>query len=638
MCYPSYLYRQGALWQALKVFFLMVFLMWLSPAIMAFDEPDFLPPEQAFSYQLSQNSDGTIVLEWDIAPDYYLYRKRMTFEGDKPLARVEYPQGTIIHDEFFGDSEVYYHQALLTIDPAQAEQLELHWQGCAQAGLCYPPQSATVAIADIPLNDVDTTTEARDMPPAPSTPDYSLSQEATPQQTDLTPQHPPQAQSVAKDQRLAGQLADNSFALNLAVFYGLGLLLAFTPCVLPMIPILSSVIVGSQARNKRAFVLALAFVLAMAITYALIGVVAALAGASVQATLQQPTFIIPLALIFVALALAMFGLYELQLPLFVRNRLSKISNKQKGGSWIGAAMMGILSALLASPCMTAPLAGALIYIADTGNAVYGGSALLALGLGMGTPLILMVTVGSAFLPRPGLWMNQVKAVFGFILLATAVYFVSRLIDPAGQLALWGVWLFALGVSVARSVYVEHGAGKAVALSERRHLFKNILFIIALIAIIWSVLLLIGAAAGGQSLRQPLSVLQSSATGAPTAHANAVSFVRVNTIDELEQQLAKAQAEGKWSMLDFYADWCVSCKIFEAKVLTDPQVAERLSHMMVLQADVTQYNEAEKALMSSLSVLAPPSILFFDPQGNEVRSNRVVGELNAEEFLQHLPIL
>lgn len=638
MCYPSYLYRQGALWQALKVFFLMVFLMWLSPAIMAFDEPDFLPPEQAFSYQLSQNSDGTIVLEWDIAPDYYLYRKRMTFEGDQPLARVEYPQGTIIHDEFFGDSEVYYHQALLTIDPAQAEQLELHWQGCAQAGLCYPPQSATVAIADIPLNDVDTTTEAREGHIAPSTPDYSLSQEADLQQTDLTPQHPPQAQSVAKDQRLAGQLADNSFALNLAVFYGLGLLLAFTPCVLPMIPILSSVIVGSQARNKRAFVLALAFVLAMAITYALIGVVAALAGASVQATLQQPTFIIPLALIFVALALAMFGLYELQLPLFVRNRLSKISNKQKGGSWIGAAMMGILSALLASPCMTAPLAGALIYIADTGNAVYGGSALLALGLGMGTPLILMVTVGSAFLPRPGLWMNQVKAVFGFILLATAVYFVSRLIDPAGQLALWGVWLFALGVSVARSVYVEHGAGKAVALSERRHLFKNILFIIALLAIIWSVLLLIGAAAGGQSLRQPLSVLQSSATGAPTAHANAVSFVRVNTIDELEQQLAKAQAEGKWSMLDFYADWCVSCKIFEAKVLTDPQVAERLSHMMVLQADVTQYNEAEKALMSSLSVLAPPSILFFDPQGNEVRSNRVVGELNAEEFLQHLPIL
>lgn len=368
---------------------------------------EFLPVDEAFQYDVQEHSDDSIRLTWRIAPDYYLYRKRIEVQGQNgELEEVIYPDGDTISDEFFGESEVYFNSADLVIRPGNAEVLRLSWQGCAEAGLCYPPQNATINLTGssgetgegIKVNFTQT---------SPSDNAYSLSEGPT----------APASDELAADQSLASQLADSSLLWNLLIFFGLGLLLVLTPCVLPMIPILSSVIVGSGARRTRAFWLSLAFVLAMAVTYSALGVVAALAGANLQGMLQQPLFIGPMAVIFVVLALSMFGLYELQLPAPIRDRLERANSRQTGGSLTGAAVMGFFSALLASPCMTAPLAGALLYIADSGDAALGGMALLALGLGMGAPLLVLATLGSSLLPKPGVWMEAIRAVFGFILLS-----------------------------------------------------------------------------------------------------------------------------------------------------------------------------------------------------------------------------
>lgn len=566
---------------------------------------DFLPVDQAFEYSLEENDDGTLSLLWDIAPDYYLYRGRMEIEGaDAGLEQVSYPPGRTITDEFFGESEVYFNRAEMLIEPGDATALNLTWQGCAEAGLCYPPQSVTVNFAgqEVAAADLSGPENKGTTGPAPA------------------------GDAMAEDQSLASQLATSGLIWNLVIFFGLGLLLVFTPCVLPMIPILSAVIVGSNARRGRAFVLSLVFVVAMAITYALLGVAAALAGANLQAILQAPVFIVPLAIIFVLLALSMFGLYELQLPAFVRDRLDKVNRRQKGGSLGGAAVMGFISALLASPCMTAPLAGALIYIADSGNASLGGFALLALGLGMGAPLIALATIGSGLLPKPGAWMNAVKAVFGFILLGTAVWFLERILDDSLTLALWGALTLLLGMSVRQIAQSRHSEAPLKALLNGA----------GAVVILWGALMMIGAAAGGTQLWQPLTSLAGSVAAprqmADTDYAHFESFKSIN---DLDRAVENAGARGQWTLVDFYADWCISCKVIEEEVFGDPDVIETLSDMQLLRADVTVNDKLDQELMSELQVIGPPTILIIGPDGQEYRAQRTTGEVSASQFLERL---
>lgn len=565
---------------------------------------DFLPVEEAFQYDIQENADGTLTLAWEIAPEYYLYRKRLTIAGsDGELHDVQYPTGTVIHDEFFGESEVFYDHAEILINPGNVSTVELSWQGCADAGLCYPPQSATVSLSGEPMEGA---------PPSASE-EPSVSSPARGQN------------ELATDQSLTQRLASSGLLLNLAVFFGLGLLLVFTPCVLPMIPILSTVIVGNQAGRGRAFVLSSVYVVTMAITYSLLGVAAALAGANLQAMLQAPVFIILIAVVFVLLALSMFGLYELQLPAFLRDRLARVGNRQEGGSLFGAAAMGLVAALLASPCMTAPLAGALIYIADTGNGVLGGLALLALGLGMGTPLIALATVGAGFLPRPGKWMDGVKAVFGFVLLGTTVYFLERILNDALILALWGALTLALGLSLLHIARV---------VSETTPL-RSLAASLGVVTMFWGALMMTGAAAGSIEPWQPLKAFVATGNDSKAGGKQQAAFERFKSVDDLDRALAEAGANGQWTLVDFYADWCVSCKIIEEEVFGDATVKSALSDVQLLRADVTANDPLDQELMKHLGVVGPPTILIIGPDGQEYRTQRTTGEVSAEVFLQRL---
>ena len=567
---------------------------------------DFLPVDQAFEYRLQDNKDGTVTLVWDIAPDYYLYRDRMKVEGTNgALNDVSYPAGKTITDEFFGDSEVYFNRAELLVTTGHATSLNLTWQGCAKAGLCYPPQSVSV---DFSGQEVQ----------AAHTGDSSSNETMT---------RTSASSELAEDQSLASQLAGSGLLWNLVIFFGLGLLLVFTPCVLPMIPILSAIIVGSDAQRGRAFALSLVFVITMAITYALLGVAAALAGANLQAILQAPLFIAPLAVIFVLLALSMFGLYELQLPSFIRDRLDKVNSQQKGGSLSGAAVMGFISALLASPCMTAPLAGALIYIADSGNASLGGLALLALGLGMGAPLIALATIGSGLLPKPGAWMNGVKAVFGFILLGTAVWFLERVLDRSLTLALWGALALALSLSVQQVAKTRNTEAPLKILTSST----------GAVVTLWGALMMVGAAAGGTQLWQPLATLSGSGNNTSTQKASTshARFDRFKSINDLNQAIESAGMNGQWTLVDFYADWCISCKVIEKEVFGNSEVVTALSDMQLLQADVTANDKVDQELMRELQVVGPPTILIIGPDGQEYRAQRTIGEVSAEQFLERL---
>jgi len=563
---------------------------------------EFLPVQQAFQYDIQDMGDGTLILDWDIAPDYYLYRKRMTIDGvGGDLADIRYPSGTVIRDEFFGDSEVFYNRAEIVIGRGDARALTLTWQGCAEAGLCYPPQSVTVDFNGNPVSASDSGADAKPIP------DSSRNVSS----------------GMAEDESLTRQLASSGLFWNLAVFFGLGLLLVFTPCVLPMIPILSAVIVGNESGRGRAFALSGVYVSTMAVTYALLGVAAALAGANLQAMLQAPALIVAIAVVFVLLALSMFGLYELQLPSFVRARLSRISERQHGGSLTSAATMGVVAALLASPCMTAPLAGALFYIADTGDVTLGGLALLALGLGMGVPLIALATFGAGLLPKPGAWMDGVKAVFGFILLGTTVYFLERILDDALVLALWG------GLTIAAGLALWYVAGAVSCITPLRTLAASAGAVVSL----WGALMMIGAAAGGSQPWQPLnSLVTESRAASEQQHA---AFDDFKSVADLNRALAEAGDRGQWTLVDFYADWCVSCEIIEEEVFGDARVIARLSDMQLLRADVTANDKLDQELMRHLKVVGPPTILIIGPDGQEFRAQRTTGEVSAEVFLDRM---
>jgi len=544
-------------------------------------KPEFLPVEKAFVFTSERLESGETQLYWQITDGYYLYQKRMKFDGLPAEQHPALPEGESHSDEFFGEQPVYRQGLELKIPAGATGQIKVGFQGCADAGLCYPPQTQVV---------------------------------------DLGGSVVASAANEAPDQALASSLQQRALGWSLLVFFGLGLLLAFTPCSLPMLPILAGMIVGSGATPKRGFALATSYVVSMALVYAAMGVLAALLGANLQALLQNPWLLGSFAAVFVLLALPMFGFFELQLPVAVRDRLENVSRNQRGGSLIGAGVLGALSGLLVGPCMTAPLAGALLYIAQSGNALHGGLILFAMGIGIGVPLLLLVTVGNRFLPKPGAWMNLLKGVFGFLFLATALLMLRPVLDESLWIGLCGALLLIAAYSAWKQ---SQGFGRVA------HLFGASSLLLGL----WGSLLMIGAAGGGDDLLKPLQVYSAANAGNVARPVGHEAFTTIKDPAALQRELDAAQAQGQWVLLDYYADWCVSCKVMEKQVFGQPRVLNALSDVRLLRLDVTADNAASRELLGRYKVPGPPSFLWIGADGIERRSQRITGEVDADTFLQ-----
>ena len=578
---------------------------------------DFLPVDEAFRMAVAAPSANEVVVSWQIAPGYYLYRDKFKFTlvGNDSLqvAGFELPPGEVKQDETFGRVEVYHDGVearvrFLRTDTAATEfTLVVGYQGCAEAGICYPPQTRQVKLtlpAVASLEGLDSSS-----PPA-------------------APAAAAPAAPLTEQDRIAARLASGDTLLTLLSFFGFGLLLAFTPCVFPMIPILSSIIVG-QGRHittGRAFSLSLAYVLAMALTYTAAGVIAGLTGENLQAAFQNPWILSAFAAVFVLLALSMFGFYELQMPAALQSRLSELSNRQKGGTLVGAAIMGFLSALIVGPCVAAPLAGALIYISHTGDPVLGGMALFALSLGMGAPLVAIGTGAGKLLPRAGDWMNAVKAVFGVLLLAVAIWMLERILPTTVSLLLWAALL------IISSVYL--GALERLDLDATG--WEKLRKGFGVLVLAYGLIMLVGVAAGARDIYQPLRGTFSVA-GAPAGGETAATarFRTVKGLAEVEAAIAEANRQGKTVMLDFYADWCTECHRMEKYTFNDPGVQAALANTVLLQADVTANDDIDKALLKHFGLIGPPSILFFDRNGRELSNHRVMGYMDAETFAAHV---
>jgi len=544
------------------------------------NQQEFLPVEEAFQFEAMLDVEPN-VLVWQITDGHYLYQKSLGItDANGQTIPIEYPEGTDHYDDFFGDSIVYRQLLQLPLDSNAQLPLQVTWQGCADAGLCYPPQLSTVADSSSPTGSSSA------------------------------------ASGLAEDQSIAERLAGSGLLLNIVAFFVMGLLLAFTPCMLPMLPILTSVITGAKSGGWQGARLGIAFVLPMALVYAALGVIAASLGSNLAAALQQPWLLIPFAGIFILLALSQFGLYTLQLPAFIRNRLQGTDQNIKGGSLWGAASLGALSALLVGPCMTAPLAGALLYIAQSGDSVRGGLALFSLGLGSGLPLLLAISIGMRWLPKPGNWMQHISRVFGYALLATAIFILRPVVSGPLFLALWAALLLAVAVHIS---IIERPSWRFVS----RYL--------ALLLGIWSGIMLLGSAAGGNDPLRPLAHFTMS--NQQTAISSQVQ--RFADMQQLQAQLKQAELDGKWVLLDFYADWCVSCKVMEKTVFAKPEVQAALTDIRFLQADVTLNSAEQQRFMQDLQIMGPPTFLFIDPQGQEQRQQRITGEVSAKEFLHHL---
>ncbi|HEX8592568.1 MAG TPA: protein-disulfide reductase DsbD [Pseudomonas sp.] len=540
---------------------------------------EFLPADQAFILTSDRLDSGETRLHWRIADGYYLYKQRISFGGLAPEQQPALPEGEAHSDEFFGEQQVYRYSLEVLLPASVGGQVKLGWQGCADAGLCYPPQSKMLDLG-----------------------------------SDGAVQNAPQAQ----DQALASTLQQRSLGWSLLIFFGLGLLLAFAPCSLPMLPILAGIVVGGGASPRRGLALAGSYVISMALVYAGLGVLAALLGANLQALLQQPWLLGSFAVLFVMLALPMFGFFELQLPAALRDRLANASRRTRGGSLPGASVLGALSGLMIGPCMTAPLAGALLYIAQSGNALHGGLVLFVMGLGIGLPLMLLVTVGNRFLPKPGPWMDVLKGVFGFLFLGTALFMARPLLDEPVWIAAWGALLLIAAWSALTLAHRLKGATKTFGP-------------LGLILGLWAALLLIGAAGGTDDPWQPLKVYSAGRTDqASTAHD---AFITVTDPAALQTELDAAKADGRWVLIDYYADWCVSCKIMEKQVFGKTEVLNALQGVHLLRLDVTADSPASRALLERYTVPGPPSLLWIGPEGNERRDRRLTGQVDAATFLQ-----
>ncbi len=575
-------------------------------------ESEFLPPDQAFRVEVAAQGADMIRVDFLVTPGYYLYRHRFNFSLDTAagtpnatLGSPDIPEGEWKEDEFFGRQQVFHEGVSVSIPVSRTPGgvLELPiivgLQGCADKGLCYPPEKRRFKVS---------------LPATNSAIGGDLGDRSTDRASSASARAPSgSAQGFVSEQdRLAELIRTGHLSFVLLTFFGLGLLLAFTPCVLPMVPILSGIIAGqgSGVTTGRAFALSLSYVLGMAVMNTLAGVAAAAAGQQIQALFQQPWIIMLFSLIFVALALSMFGLFTIQLPASLQTRLSEVSNRQRAGTFGGVAVMGALSALIVSACVAPPLFAALAVIAQTGDMVRGGSALFVMSLGMGVPLLVIGTSAGRLLPKAGGWMDTVKKFFGVLMLAVAAWMLSRLVEDRGSLLLWavpasiGAWLL-LSEFKTRSItgWVMRGLGAVLGL-----------YALALIA---------GVFLGG---RDPLAPIPQLAKPEKT-----LQFTVIKTVDDLDRVIAAAAAEGRPAMLDFYADWCVSCKEMERYTFTDTAVQAALANAVLLKADVTANDEADQALLRRFEIFGPPTIAFWGPDGVERKNYRVVGFMKADEF-------
>jgi thiol:disulfide interchange protein DsbD len=563
----------------------------------AFSLNNPLPADEAFQFSVNIRDNQTILANWKIKPTYYLYRDRIHFRVIKPedvgLSQPLMPESLQKVSPEIGNYEVYQGHLIIPVPilnpPRQNILLQVSYQGCSINGFCYPPTKKMVA--------------------------FNMSgpymQRILPIKMDIAPPRAP-----SEEQHVINLFSGKNLFLFILGFLGLGLLISLTPCVLPMIPILSSIIVGQKhLTHKRAFGVSVAYVFGMALTYSLAGAAFGYFGAFVQVYFQNPWIIGGFSLIFVLMALSMFGFYNIELPNALRSKIAITSEHQKRGTYFGAFIMGILSTLILSPCVTAPLVAVLSYISHTGNAFLGALALFTMSIGMGVPLLIIGAVGPKLLPKTGIWMNTITSLLGFMMLFMAVYLLSRIISGPITLLLYAVIL------VIFSFYL---GAFSTPFTRQQFLPK----LIGIIFFIYAILLSIGAYVGNSNPFNPLQ---------PIAHAEkseTLEFINIKTIKEVQTQIELAQKNGKTIMLDFYADWCVSCKTMDHFTFSNPQVIRALSHFVLLRADVTNNTENDQALEKHFNVVAPPTILFIK-NDEELPKARIIGEMSAADFLSHL---
>lgn len=552
-------------------------------------QTSFLPVNEAFRPGVVGLADQEIRLRFEIAPEYYLYRHRLgfTLTGDgASVTDVSLPEGQDRHDEFFGDVEVYYDRLEVALvfagSLAPQQQLQVDFQGCADAGLCYPPEKVILTL--------------------------------------------PGSTAAAGDNADNGAsvFSGEGVALALLLFFLAGLGLTFTPCVLPMLPILSSLVVGrADIDRARAVVLALSYVLGMALTFAAVGALIGLFGAAmnIQARLQSPWVLGTFAVFFVIFALAMFGLFDLRLPTFLREPLERLGSRTRGGSIPGAAVMGALSTLVVSPCISAPLAGALVYISTTGDASGGALRLFALALGMGAPLLLVAVFGNAFLPRSGPWLDTVKQLFGFGLLGVAIWLLERLLPGPISLALWAV--LAAGLAVQLGLFERPSQNIASKLAR----------VAAVLAAIYAAVALTGALAGGSDPLRPLAPLTAAGQGRDASSEG--FFTVVDNQAGINAQLARASDLGRPAVIELYADWCISCKVIERRVLRDQSVRAPLEDFVRIKLDLTDNTKDQRQWLTDKGLFGPPAFLFYSREGSEIAGLRIQGEIDRDGFLQRL---
>ena len=555
----------------------------------------------AFKPFLSQIDKQTLEVAFQIKPKHYLYKDKITVTSLDPeiqIGAIELPKGKIKTDEWFGETEVFYNEVFGRISfkydnpPRSNIEFILSYQGCIEDEICLPPQQTSFKIELI--------------------------------SSALTDGNSEQPIKISEQSRLANLISSAHIIIVILTFYVAGLLLSFTPCVLPMIPILSGILAGEgeQITPKRGFILSTSYVLGMAIVYTLAGIISASIGLQLQAFFNAPWVIIIFVAIFIWLALAMFGLVNMELPAIFQNRLSKLNDRQKSGTVIGSFFIGAISSLIVTACVAPPLVATLMVIGQTGDVLRGGIALLAMSFGMGTPLIVIGTSAGKLLPKAGEWMNKVKNVFGFLMLGLAIYMLSRILDATVILALWGILVLFMGVFLGGLNSID----KSSKNSEKGA--KGF----GLLTIIYGASLILGSLSGNTNPLQPLANI-GIMNGQKTI-TNELHFKRIKSLDNLYSELAQAKLQNKSVMLDFYADWCVSCKEMEAYTFTDEQVINSLTNTILLQADVTANDEIDQALLNELNVFGPPTIIFYNKNGIKKNGYEVVGYMKAKEFARH----
>lgn len=557
---------------------------------------EFLPADAAFRFTHEVSPAG-LILDFEIAAGYYLYRDRMKVEALTPgvtVGTLALPPGEAKDDPEFGRVDIYRTHTrvpvAITVAPAaDPPRVRVTYQGCAEDGICYPPIKREVSLA---------------LPPAPV---------AAAAPSTASPSGP------ALTDRMAADLGQRSLTGVAAWFFVAGLALALTPCVFPMVPILSGIIVGQRQPITawHSFVLAGIYVLAMATTYALVGLAAGLFGRNLQAMFQHPAVLVGFSAVFVALALSMFGFFHLQVPAVIQRRVEATSRRQSGGSLFGVAVMGVLSAVIVGPCVAPPLAAALLYLSHQGSPLVGGVALFALGLGMGAPLLVIGASAGRVLPRAGAWMETVKHAFGVVFLALAIWFLERLLPAPATLALWAALL------IGAAIYLRALEPLGDVATGWQRFWKGI----GLVMLCYGVILIVGAAAGAENPLRPLAPL----AGGARADTPIARFAPIKGATELAAAVAAAQAAGQPVLVDFYADWCVECKRLERNTFADPAVQRRLAEFRLLRADLTAADATDQALLRQFDLQGPPAVLFFDDRGNELRAHRLIGYLGPLEF-------